>query len=108
MSPSYGEPNAHDTTASTGTAPASSQISPTCARDSSTVMCTFFSLYVGDAEIVTVISSTSASSAIDAPFTLGTRAVKVTPGRRSRAATTSAAPAIDGTALGDTNEQTSI
>ncbi len=72
-------------------------------------MCTFFSLYAGDAEIVTVRWSTPAAVASSAPLTFGTSAHRVTSSASSvRPATTSAAPAIAGTAFGDTKAATSI
>ena len=71
----------------------------------------FFSLYAGDAEIVIVRWSTPATVASSAPLTLGTSAHSVTSrwSVSSRVvATTSAAPAIAGTAFGLTNAATSM
>ena len=67
----------------------------------------FFSLYAGDADTVIVRWSTPAAVASSAPLTLGTSAHSVTSGDRSAhasPATTSAAPAIAGTAFGLTND----
>ena len=62
MSPSYGEPKVHDTTASTGTPPATRQMAPIWATDSAISILTLRRLYSADAEIVTVNSSTPAAS----------------------------------------------
>src|SRR5437764_329719 len=74
MSPSYGDPNAQETTVSTGTSPASRHTSPTTATDWSTPMRTLRWLYSSEADTVTVSSSTAAARASSAPRTLGTRA----------------------------------
>src|SRR4051794_26760409 len=104
MSPSYGEPNAHETTASTGSPPSTSLVmAATASTDSSVDIWTFFWLYVSDADTVTVSPPTPASIASSAPRRFGTSAQIRVPGGGSMAASTSAAPAIDGTARGDTN-----
>src|ERR1700724_3801651 len=103
-SPSYGEPKAKETTASTGTRPAASNaMRPASVADSSTDMCTFFWEYVSDADTVSESPSTPASMASSAPFRLGTKAQYVTPGTRSSVRSTSAAPAMEGTERGETN-----
>src|SRR5688500_10995445 len=108
MSPSYGEPNAHDTVTSTHNPPARPTMSATAPSDSAIVRRTLRSLYAGDAEIVTSRPSTPASSAISAPRTLGTSATYDTPGARVIERITSSADAIAGTADGETNDTASI
>src|SRR3954447_4215878 len=78
--------------------------------DSSTLMWTFFWLYASDADTVTERPSMPAPSASSAPFRFGTRAHRRTPPDASArtAASTSAAPAMAGTALGDTKDTASI
>ncbi len=102
VSPLYGEPKQHETTASTGRTPAIATMSEIAASLSATVMCTFFSLYTGSAEIVTVSASMPAATAISAPRRLGTSAHHVMSAWRSIAASTASGSAIAGTALGDT------
>src|SRR5262245_24184061 len=89
-------------------APMVARIAPTWPSDSSTDMCTLRWLYASDADTVSVSASTPASVASSAPFTLGTSATWRTAGDRGSAAMTSAAPAMAGTALGETNAATSI
>ena len=75
-SPSYGQPNAVDTIASTGVdaSCASAVSSAAAAIDSSTVRFTLRWLCVSLALTTTSISSTAATRASSAPFTFGTRA----------------------------------
>ena len=62
-------------------------------------MWTFFSLYTGDAETVTVIRDAPAATAISAPRRFGTSTHQLVPSSGSWA-TISAAPAMEGTARG--------
>lgn len=100
-SSSNDDPNAHETTASTIISPSREQIDSTWVMDSATVMPTFCWLYTGDADTVTVRCRGPASNAISAPRRFGTSAHHVGP-FASRPATTSAAPAMAGTVLGET------
>ena len=105
---SKGEPKQHDTTASTATGGAPvARMPASWSSDSATVIPTFLALYPSLAETVTVSCRTPLARASSAPRTLGTRAHQRESPGSSRAPTTSAAPAIAGTAFGETNEATS-
>ncbi|MCA9564933.1 MAG: amidohydrolase family protein, partial [Myxococcales bacterium] len=75
--------------------------------DSSMDMRTLRWLYVGEADTVTVSSSTPAARASSAPRPFGTSAVRVTPSGVPTAAITRSLPAMAGTALGLTKAPTS-
>ena len=109
-SPSYGQPNAVDTMASTGTsAPcASSTSSRAPTSDSATLRRTFFRLWVSLADTTSSSSSAFAASASSAPFGFGTSAVYTTPGRRLMRAITSSEPAMGGIASARTNDAASM
>src|SRR5437763_14254662 len=85
-----------------GTSPTASAMAVTWATDSSIDIRTFRRLYSGEADTVTDSPSTPASMASCAPRRLGTSATYDTSGRPCTPAITSAAPAIAGTAEGDT------
>ena len=108
-SPSNGEPKQHEITTSSTAPDVAERIAAMPSNACSIDWWMFFSLYAGDADTVIVRWSTPAAVASSAPLTLGTSAHSVTSSAwPSSAATTSAAPAIAGTALGLTNEATSM
>ena len=83
-------------------------ISAKPANDSSVERRTFARLWLSDTEITITISSTFAASARSAPRGLATRATYFTFGLRLIPAITASASASAGTALGETNDVTSI
>ncbi len=85
-------------------------ISGSSASDCSCVRLMLARLWVSDADTTAFSSSAflGASAALRTPRTFGTSATYTTPGTRSMPARTSLASASAGTALGETNEVTSI
>ena len=88
--------------------PAMSAISLNPVKESCTLLFTFFLLWLSEAERKTTISSSFASTALNAPFALGTNAAKVVLGFLFTFSRIIAASANCGIAFGDTKDETSI